>query len=116
MHLYIQNLNTGAQVARFGAGHSFVSAFVDGDMLRIFASQGTNDDWFQSIYQFTTTDMQHWDRKLAIPLEGDEHLFNCSVTRGEKDYVMAYESNQPWRSASSSPARRTWIRGRRSRA
>ncbi|HNY77253.1 MAG: hypothetical protein RBS72_02675 [Sedimentisphaerales bacterium] len=95
MHLYIQNLNTGARVARFGAGHSFVSAFVDGDMLRIFASQGTNDDWFQSIYQFTTTDMQHWDRKLAIPLEGDEHLFNCSVTRGEKEYVMAYESNQP---------------------
>ena len=95
MHLYIQDLNTGAQVARFGAGHSFVSALVDGDILRIFASQGTNDDWFKSIYQFTTTDMQHWDRKLAIPLEGDEHLFNCSVTRGEKGYVMAYESNQP---------------------
>jgi len=95
MHLYIDNLSTGLQVARFGAGHSFVSAFVDGDILRIFASEGTDNDWFKSIYQFTTTDMKHWDRKLAIPLEGDEHLFNCSVTRGPDDYVMAYESNQP---------------------
>lgn len=95
MYLYIDNLSTGVQVARFGTGHSFVSAFVDGETLRIFASQGTNNDWFKSIYQFTTTDMKHWDRKLAIPLEGDEHLFNCSMTRGQEDYLMAYESNQP---------------------
>ncbi len=95
MYLYIDNLSTGVEVARFGIGHSFVSAFVDGKILRIFASQGTNDDWFKSIYQFTTTDMKTWNRKLAIPLEGDEHLFNCSVTRGPDDYVMAYESNKP---------------------
>ena len=95
MYLYIKNLNTGVEVTRFGIGHSFVSAFVDGDRLRLFASQGTNDDWFKSIYQFTTTDMKTWDRKPAIPLAGNEHLFNCSVTQGPDDYVMVYESNQP---------------------
>ncbi len=96
MYLYIDNLHTGVREAQFGAGHSFVSAFVDGDTLHIFASQGTNDDWFKSIYQFTTTDMKNWDRQLAIPLEGDEHLFNCSVTKNDKnEYIMAYESNQP---------------------
>jgi hypothetical protein len=96
MHLYIDNLHTGVRVAQFGAGHSFVSAFVEGDTLHIFASQGTNNDWFKSIYHFTTTDMKKWDRKLAIPLEGDEHLFNCSVAKNEKnEYIMAYESNQP---------------------
>ena len=95
MYLYIDNLHTGVEVARFGIGHSFVSAFVDGDTLHIFASRGTNDDWFKSIYRFTTTDMKNWDRKLAIPLEGKEHLFNCSVTKGAEDYIMAYESNEP---------------------
>ena len=96
MHLYIDNLHTGVRLAQFGAGHSFVNAFPDGDTLHVFASQGTNDDWFHDIYDFTTTDMKHWKRRLAIPRQDDEHLFNCSVARNDKnEYIMAYESNQP---------------------
>ena len=95
IYLYIQDLRTGNEVSRFGEGHSFVSAFVNGTELSIFASQGTDHDWFKSIYRFRSTDLKTWDRELAIPLEGDEHLFNSSVCRDEQGYVMAYESNKP---------------------
>ncbi len=95
MYLSIRDLTTGKEITRFGEGHSFVSVFVSGKELSVFASQGTNRDWFQSIYRFRSTDMKTWKRELAIPLEGDEHLFNCSVCRDEQGYTMAYESNKP---------------------
>jgi hypothetical protein len=95
MYLYIVDLATGEQVCRFGAGHSFANAFVDGSQLHVFASEGTNRDWFQSLYHFSATDLKTWKRELAVPREGDEHLFNASVCRAEKGFLMAYESNQP---------------------
>jgi hypothetical protein len=95
MYLCIRDLRTGNEIARFGQGHSFASAFVNGSELNVFASEGTNRDWFQSIYRFSSTDLKTWKRELAVPLEGKEHLFNCSVTRDDQGYVMAYESNLP---------------------
>lgn len=95
MHLYIKDLCTGQEVARFGEGYSFVSAFVTGPEMHVFASQGTDTDWFKSIYHFVSADLKSWTSELAIPLENDEHLFNCSVCADEQGYVMAYESNKP---------------------
>jgi hypothetical protein len=95
VYLYVRDLTTGQEIARFGGGHSFVNAFVNGPEMHVFASEGTNRDWFKSIYHFSSTDLKTWKRELAIPLEGDEHLFNCSVCRDEQGYVMAYESNKP---------------------
>ena len=95
MYLFIRDLRTGQEIARFGEGHSFVSAFVNGPELNVFASEGTNRDWFQSIYRFTSTDLKTWKRELAIPQEGGEHLFNCSICRDDQGFLMAYESNLP---------------------
>lgn len=95
MVLFIRDLRSGEEVARFGQGHSFVNAFVSGPELNVFASEGTDRDWFQSIYRFTSTDLKTWKRELAIPQEGGEHLFNCSVCRDDQGFVMAYESNLP---------------------
>jgi hypothetical protein len=95
MYLYIKDLATGQEVARFGEGHSFVNAFVEGPVLHVFASEGTNHDWFKSIFHFSSTDLKTWKREPAIMLEGDEHLFNCSVCRDDQGYVMAYESSKP---------------------
>jgi hypothetical protein len=95
MHLYIRDLASGLEIARFAEGFSFASAFVDGPVLHVFCSQGTNRDWFKSIYRFWTTDLKTFKSELAIPLEGDEHLFNCSVCRDDQGYLMAYESNKP---------------------
>ncbi|MBN1341305.1 MAG: hypothetical protein JXQ73_01420 [Phycisphaerae bacterium] len=95
MYLFIRDLQTGEEIGRFGEGHSFVSVFVNGKEVNVFASEGSNRDWFQSIYRFWSTDLKTWKRQLAIPLEGGEHLFNCSVCRDGQGYVMAYESNKP---------------------
>jgi hypothetical protein len=95
MHLMIRDLATGQEIAKFGEGFSFVSAIVNGPEMHAFASQGTDKDWFKSIYHFVSSDLKTWKSELAIPLEDDEHLFNCSVCRDDQGYVMAYESNKP---------------------
>jgi hypothetical protein len=95
MYLYIVDLCTGNELCRFGEGHSFANAFVDGPELHVFASEGTNRDWFGSLYHFSTRDLKTWKREPAVAKEGDEHLFNASVCRDEKGFLMAYESNRP---------------------
>lgn len=95
MYLFIRDLRTGQEVARFGEGHSFVNAFVNGPELNVFASEGSNRDWFQSIYRFTSTDLKSWKRELAIGQEGGEHLFNCSLCSDDQGFLMAYESDLP---------------------
>jgi hypothetical protein len=95
MYLYIRDLASGQEVARFGTGHSFANAFVNGPELDVFASEGTNRDWFQSLYRFWSTNLTDWQRALAIPQEAGEHLFNASVCRDDQGFVMAYESDKP---------------------
>ncbi|HEY9174022.1 MAG TPA: hypothetical protein VI136_17210 [Verrucomicrobiae bacterium] len=95
MYLYILDLATGGEVARFGEGHSFANAFVNGPELNVFASEGTNHDWFQSLYRFSSTDLKTWKRELAIPQAEGEHLFNASVCRDDQGFLMAYESDKP---------------------
>lgn len=95
MYLYIVDLNTGDEVCRFGKGHSFANAFVNGPELHVFASEGANHDWFQSLYHFSTRDLKTWKRELAIEKDPDEHLFNASVCSDQKGFLMAYESNKP---------------------
>jgi hypothetical protein len=95
MHLYVMDLATGKEVAEFGEGHSFANAFVNGPELSVFASEGTNRDWFQSLYRFSTSDLKTWKRELAIPQAPGEHLFNASVCRDPQGYLMAYESDKP---------------------
>ncbi len=87
MYLFLHDLRTGQEIARFGEGHSFVNAFVNGPELNVFASEGTDRDWFQSIYRFTSTDLKTWKRELAIPQEGGEHLFNCSLCRDDQGFL-----------------------------
>lgn len=95
MYLYAVDMDTGEEVSRFGEGHSFANAFVNGPELHVFASEGTNRDWFQSLYHFSSRDLKTWTRQPAIMKDGDEHLFNASVCRDDKGFLMAYESNQP---------------------
>ena len=95
MHLLVQDLVTGQEIARFGTGHSFANAFVRGPELNVFASEGSNHDWFQSLYRFSTTNLTNWVREPAIRQEAGEHLFNASVCAAEDGYMMAYESDQP---------------------
>ena len=72
-YLFITDLTTGQEVARFGKGHSFVSAFVDGPELNVFATEFTdfgNVINTKCINRFSTTDLKTWKQELAIPRDG----------------------------------------------
>ncbi|HOC67508.1 MAG TPA: hypothetical protein PKO23_01750 [Candidatus Hydrogenedentes bacterium] len=94
-YLFLQDMRTGDEVGRFGEGFSFVSAFVNGNELNVFATENTDEDWTHDIYRFKTTDLKQWDKAPAIPRKPGEHLFNASVCKDDSGYVMAFESNQP---------------------
>jgi len=97
-YLFIEDMTTGQEVARFGKGHSFVSAFVDGATLNIFATEFTdfgNKINTKCINRFSTTDLKTWKQELALTRDGDEQFFNTSVCRDDQGYLMAYESNVP---------------------
>ncbi|MCL5096145.1 MAG: hypothetical protein M1608_01150 [Candidatus Omnitrophica bacterium] len=94
-YLFITDLTTGQQVARFGKGHSFVSAFVNGQELNVFATEFTDFGRvlnMKSIDRFSTTDLKNWKQELAIAREGPEQFYNSSVCRDDQGYLMAYES------------------------
>ncbi len=94
-YLSVEDLLTSQELARFGETFSFVSAFVHGDELNVFATENTDDDWTHDIYRFTSTDLKNWTKALAIKRREGEHLFNASVCRDDRGYVMAFESNLP---------------------
>jgi hypothetical protein len=97
-YLYIDDLQSGIEVARFGEGNSFVSAFVNGAELNVFALEFTDFGRVMNstgIERMNTTDLKTWSsEKVILPEEG-EHLFNSSVCRDEKGFLMAYESDKP---------------------
>ncbi len=97
-YLYIDDLRTGTEITRFGAAHSFVSAFVNGPELNVFALDfsETGKVWSKNgIDRFVTKDLKNWKTEKVILPEGDEYLFNNSVCRDDKGFLMAYESNKP---------------------
>ena len=97
-YLYIDDLQTGKEVARFGQGHSFVSAYENGNELNVFALEFTDFGRVMNstgIDRLTSTDLKNWKTEKVILPEGTEHLFNSSVCRDDKGYVMAYESDKP---------------------
>ncbi len=96
--LYIDDLQTGKEVARFGQGHSFVSAIVNKEELNVFALEFTDFGRVMNssgIDRFVTSDLKTWKSEKVILPEGNEHLFNSSVCRDDKGFLMAYESDQP---------------------
>ncbi len=97
-YLYIDDLQTGKEVARFGQGHSFVSAYLNGNELNVFALEFTDFGRIMNstgIDRLTSTDLKTWNTEKVILPDGKEHLFNSSVCRDEKGYIMAYESDKP---------------------
>jgi hypothetical protein len=97
-YLFVEDMTTGQEVARFGKGHSFVSAFVDGPVLNVFATEFTdfgNKINTKCLNRFSTTDLKTWKQELALTRDGEEQFFNTSVCRDDQGYLMAYESDVP---------------------
>jgi hypothetical protein len=97
-YLYINDLQSGHEIACFGEGHSFVSAIVRGDELNVFALEFSDFGRVMNsngIDRITTSDLRTWKTEKAILPESNEHLFNSSVCLDGKGYLMAYESDKP---------------------
>jgi len=97
-YLYIDDLATGEQIARFGRGHSFASAWVQDSTLHVFALEFTDFGRVMNsngITRFWSTDLKTWKQEKVLTAADNEHLFNTSVCRDEQGYVMAYESDRP---------------------
>jgi len=97
-YLYIDDLQTGKEVARFGQGHSFVSAYAEGNELNVFALEFTDFGIKMNstgIDRLTSTDLKTWKTEKVILPDGNEHLFNSSVCKDDTSYLMAYESDKP---------------------
>jgi hypothetical protein len=91
--LTLEDVESGQELARFGTGYGLASAFVWNDTMHVFASRYESGDW-NDVTSFKSNDLKNWTSDTAIAQER-EHLFNSSVTAGEKGFVMAYESNDP---------------------
>lgn len=97
-YLYIEDLQNGNEIARFGTGHSFVSAFAEKDVLHVYALEFKNFGRVMnstSINHFYSKDLKSWQKDVAILPQGGEHLFNSSVCKDDRGYLMAYESDRP---------------------
>jgi hypothetical protein len=97
-YLYVDDILKGQEIARFGNAHAFVSAIVNGSELDVFALDFSESGkvWeSDGIDRFVTTDLKTWKQEKIILPEGNEKLFNNSVCKDDKGYVMAYESNLP---------------------
>ena len=97
-YLYIDDLKTGEEILRFGTAHSFASAFVNESALNVFAldfSDSGGPKKVSGINRFVTDDLKNWKIEMVILPEGGESLFNTSVCRDDKGYLMAYETNKP---------------------
>jgi hypothetical protein len=91
--LTLDEVETGKRLAQFAEGYSLASAFVHADTFYAFASRFASDSW-NDVTVFKSKDLRNWTHKVAVPQTG-EHLFNSSVCRGPKGFVMAYESDDP---------------------
>ncbi|MBX7258674.1 MAG: alpha-L-fucosidase, partial [Candidatus Hydrogenedentes bacterium] len=93
-YLTINDVESGAELARFATGYGLASAEVFGDAIVVTASRFADNNW-NDVTLFKSNDLKNWTEKVIITQEPNEHLFNSSVCQGPEGYVLAYESNDP---------------------
>lgn len=93
-HLSLRDLETKNEIAQFAVGYSLACAFEHDGAFYAFASRFENDNW-NDVTMFKSTDLVNWESKRVIEQEPTEHLFNSSVCQGPDGFVMAYETNDP---------------------
>jgi hypothetical protein len=92
-YLRLSDAQTDRELARLAEGYGLASTIVHGDAAYVFASRWEEGGW-HDVTAFRSADLKHWNSQVVV--EGDnEQIFNASVCRGGRGFVMAYESNDP---------------------
>jgi hypothetical protein len=92
-YLTLEDVDSGRQLARFGAGYGLASAFVHNGQLYVFASRFASGGW-NDVTLLKSANLSDWTEQRVVTQE-QEHLFNSSVCQGDSRFVMAYESDDP---------------------
>ena len=82
-------------ISRLGVGYSLASAFAWEGVLYVYAARLQQGGW-HDVSEFRSCDLVNWSGpRVVISEQPDEQLFNQSVCRAGKSFLMAYESNDP---------------------
>ncbi|MCC6443512.1 MAG: hypothetical protein IT210_08650 [Armatimonadetes bacterium] len=92
-YLLLKDAETGKVMARLATGYGLASILIHNGEVFVFASRWENGGWYD-VTLFRSRDLKEWQSKVAIRGE-NEMLFNSTVCKGPKGFVMAYESNDP---------------------
>lgn len=103
--------DTGEALPGFADGHEFGSAFVDRGTIFV-----TGTFHRGAVNVFASRDLKNWQTWPAIP-EGRFGIFNTSICRTDKDYVLMFEIDRPTGEAgvpftarfARSPDMRSWL-------
>ena len=82
---------TGEATPAFAAEHNLGCAFVDGDTMYVYGVRGWDTP---TIYVFWSKDLKQWQSQPAVKTPG-WGLFNSSVCKDDRGYVMAFEVGRP---------------------
>jgi hypothetical protein len=80
---------TGRETPHFAHDWCFASAFVDGDTVYVTGTRPGKE-----VRVWASRDLQHWDTWTALDLPGFR-IFNTSVCKAGKKYVMMFEIDEP---------------------
>ena len=85
------DVESGEHTPGFAAGHHLGCAFVDGDTVYVYGVKGWDT---ATIYVFWSKDLKNWQSRPALQTD-DWGLFNSSVCKDDKGYLMAFEVGRP---------------------
>jgi hypothetical protein len=83
--------DTGKATKSFAAGFHLGSAFVYNDTVYVTAVNIWDGE---EVHIFSSADLENWDHWLAFKLPGFG-IFNTSLTRAEKQFVLMFEIGRP---------------------
>jgi hypothetical protein len=92
-YLRLTDAETGHEMARLAEGYGLASIIVHGETAYVFASRWEDAGW-HDVTVFRSADLTHWESRMVVQGE-NEQVFNTSVCKGRRGFVMAYESNDP---------------------
>ena len=85
------DVESGEPTPDFAAGHNLGCAFVDGDTAYVYGVKGWDTP---TIYVFWSKDLKNWQSRPALKTD-NWGLFNSSVCKDDKGYLMAFEVGRP---------------------
>lgn len=88
--LRVMDRDTHKEISRFGPGHRFPCAYVQGDTVYVIATREDLGWHGYTLTLFTSRDLVHWQEQVGFQ-DKDYGLCNTSVCRADGRFVMSIE-------------------------